>query len=238
VPAGGRRPGAGGSGVVYRRGVVSVVVGQHRHDAVAQAMGRGEHAASTSGVGAAGRDQRGKATAQGGAVGDPGSAAGRIRTWEAVLDTPVGAHRDLVGGNGGAQKIAGEPLERGGVGRSAGGVGVEREAVEERAAAARSTGVGRGLGERRGLHGLGDGVGERVRFGVAGESGVAAAEDARGAPDDARGEPHDVVVGRRRQAASASGEVGLLLPHAIARRRPARPRGGGAAHLYLDADEV
>jgi len=120
----------------------------------------------------------------------------------AVLDTPVGAQHDAVGGNGG-------------VGRTGGGVGVERETVEERAAAAGSTGVGRGLGERLGLHGLGDGVGERVQLGVVGESGVAAAEDARGTPDDARGESLDVVVGRRRQAVEADGEVGLLLPHAV-----------------------
>jgi len=212
---GGRWPGDDGSGVVDGAGVVGVKVGQHRHDAVAQAMGRGEYAVVANGVGAAGRDQRGKATAQRRAVGDPGSAAGRVGTGEAVLDTPVGAQHDAVGGHGGAQKLAGEPLERGGVGRTGGGVGVERETVEERAAAAGSTGVGRGLGERLGLHGLGDGVGERVQLGVVGESGVAAAEDARGTPDDARGESLDVVVGRRRQAVEADGEVGLLLPHAV-----------------------
>ena len=87
---GGRWPGDDGSGVVDGAGVVSVKVGQHRHDAVAQAMGRGEYAVVANGVGAAGRDQRGKATAQRRAVGDPGSAAGRVGTGKRYSTRPSG----------------------------------------------------------------------------------------------------------------------------------------------------
>ena len=54
---GGRWPGDDGSGVVDGAGVVSVKVGQHRHDAVAQAMGRGEHPVLTSSTSSTSRFQ-------------------------------------------------------------------------------------------------------------------------------------------------------------------------------------
>jgi hypothetical protein len=201
-----------------------VVVGEWRgHDAVAQAMGRREHAVIADAVGAAGWDQGGEAAAQGGAVGHPRGAAGRIGPAEAVLDAPVGAQRDPVGGDRGAQEVAREPLESGSVGGGDPGVGVEREALGERAQAAPRSGSlarGRGHGQRQGrLHGLGVGVGEGVGLLVAGEIGVAAGEDARGAPDDARGERLDDVVGRRRQRVEGDGAVGMFLPHAVGDQR-------------------
>ena len=88
---------------------------------------------------------------------------GRIGTPEVVLDAAIGPRGQAVGRDQRPEQVANEPLERGPVAGIDGGVGMEREAIEEGAAAARRGGARRGLGQRhRQLHGFGLGVRERV----------------------------------------------------------------------------
>jgi len=129
------------------------------------------------------------------------------------LDAAIGTHGQSVGRDQRSEQIADEPLERGAVAGIDGGVGMEREAIDERAAAARRGGSRRRLGKRQ-LHGLGLGVGERVGL-VVDRIAVATLEQAADPAHDARGDLLDVLVGGRRQWVKAKRAIGPLVPHAL-----------------------
>lgn len=100
-------------------------------------------------VASAGRDQSGKPTVPRGPVGHPRGPAGRIGTADVVLDAAIGTHGQAVRGDHGPQDSAREPLERGTVGSIDRGVGLEGEAVDERApTSARRPGLGPRFRER------------------------------------------------------------------------------------------
>ena len=179
-----------------------------------------EHAMPADGVRASRRDEGGEAATEGGTVGYPRGPAGRIRAAEAILDATVGAPSHPSGGDERTEQVASETLEAGAVARIGDGVGVEREAIDPRAAVTwppRWVGRARRRRQEGELDRLDLGMSQLVDLGL-GVLGVLG-EHPGDAADDAGRDGSDLLVGRRwqRVVARRSGAVGG--PHPVGDER-------------------